>query len=328
MFCLICPVDRVLSVLSHLSSGPCVRCSVSSVQWTMCYTSVLSPQSRGPCDTLVFCHLCPVDHVLHRCSVTSVQWTMCYTGCSVTFVQWTMCYTGVLSHLSIGPCATQVFCPLDHVLDRCSVTSVQCTLWYTGVLSSGPCDTHTFCHICPVDHVVCRCSVTCVHLRSVTSVQWTMCYLDVLWQLLSNSPCVCYIGFSVHLSDNGPCVLHRAFSIYLTVQWTMCVLTCISFVFQVTLTLSQKEPQSQSGSSWPSSIQVTQPWQETFSLTRSAWPLLSVLPVTKVCSQSAQLWCLGLHSDGGSDCRAVACFLCSGVSMEGFGMISQEASLS
>ena len=192
VFCLICPVDRVLGVLSHLSSGPYVRCSVTSVQWNMCYTGVLSPLSSGPCVTWVFCCLCPVDHVLHRvfCRICPVDHVL--YRCSVSSVHWTMCYPGVLS---IGPC-----------VPRCSVTSVQCTLWYTGVLSSGPCDTHTFCHICQVDHVVHRCSVTCVHSRSVISVQWTMCYSDILCQLMSNSPCVCYIGFSVHLC-----------------QWTMCV---------------------------------------------------------------------------------------------------------
>ena len=180
---------------------------------------ILSHLSSGPCVTQVFCQLSPVDHVLHGCSVTSVQWTMlhgcsvtsvqwtmCYTWCSVTFVQWTMCYTGVLSHLSIGPCVTQVFCPLDHVLHRCCVTSVQCTLWYTGVLSSGPCDTHTFCHICPVDHVVCRCSVTCVHLRR------HICPVDHV--LLG-----CSVTASVQLTM---CVLHRVFGPSLC-QWTMCV---------------------------------------------------------------------------------------------------------
>ena len=144
---------------------------------------VLSPQSSGICVTQVFYHLCPVDHVLHGCSVASVQWTMCYTGCSVVFVQWTMCYTGVLSHLCIGPCVTQVFCPLDHV--------------FQGVLShlsSAPCGTQVFC---PVDHVI--------HIHSVTSVKWTMWYIGVLSHVsihvlsyLSSGPCVTRI-FSASL---------------------------------------------------------------------------------------------------------------------------------
>ena len=146
-------------VLSHLPGGPCGthRHSVSSVQWTMCYPGVLS---IGRCVTQVFCHLCPVDYVLHRCSV-----------------HWTMCYTGVLFHLSSAACGTQVFCPVDHVihihsvtsvqwtmwyigvlshLSICVVTSVQWTMWYIGVLSS----VHLRCHICPVEHVLLGCSVT------------------------------------------------------------------------------------------------------------------------------------------------------------------------
>ena len=48
------------------------------------------------------------------------------------------------------------------------------------------------------------------------------------------------------------------------------------------------------------------------------------MAATKRSAQSPK-FAVSRHSDGGSDCRAVACFLCSGVSMEGFGMVSQDS---
>ena len=48
------------------------------------------------------------------------------------------------------------------------------------------------------------------------------------------------------------------------------------------------------------------------------------MAATKRSAQSPK-FAVSRHSDGGSDCTAVACFLCSGVSMEGFGMVSQDS---